>query len=263
MTNVGSSCRAALLLSPRPARSLSFHKPNMSCPHQHSVVSAQLAVRACPFLADVAVREGREFALAFAHQPLQPVELAAGGPLAEGADVEASFRLFHGVRGPFPLSQAQEAPAAPRARPALPLASLSLACQVRGCDVHRQPAAWCCPGLAPATARLPALRPGQGRALGGGAPQPGLRHSRKPRPRPPCPPRSPTSVPCVGGQPSPAAPGGRRPRGRSRWDTLRRRRHRRRARSHSRATPGAAPRPAAACPPARQRRLGQCQQSAA
>jgi hypothetical protein len=78
----------------------------MACPAEGPGGPTAYAVRACPFLAELAQREGDAVAASIASDPTRP---AARGPrplLPEGTPGELmrTFRLFHGPDGVVPLS---------------------------------------------------------------------------------------------------------------------------------------------------------------
>ena len=111
------------------------------------------AVRACPFLAQVAQAEGPAYAASIARDPSVPAAVRGCQPLlpeseTSPAELLATFGLFHGPEGVVPLSgftgraesladklssgpllasSASDAPAVVQACPAgLPLASMSM-----------------------------------------------------------------------------------------------------------------------------------------
>ena len=109
-------------------------------------MATEFAVRKCPFLASVAQREGEEFAASIARDATRPVGRGCLGPLLpDEDDVLSQFGMFHGPQGVCPLSGfeqrahslAQRCPfrradddsqavVAPKAPPALPLASMGM-----------------------------------------------------------------------------------------------------------------------------------------
>ena len=73
----------------------------MSCPH-----NAEHAIQRCPFLREVSLRDGTEFAVHIATRPSKRFD---GPVLEEYGDFAATFKLFHGPAGVVPLSAGREA----------------------------------------------------------------------------------------------------------------------------------------------------------
>ena len=72
----------------------------MSCPR-----SAERAIQRCPFLREVCLRDGAEFAV---HIATRPSKRFNGPVLEEYGDFAATFKLFHGPAGVVPLGVERE-----------------------------------------------------------------------------------------------------------------------------------------------------------
>lgn len=68
----------------------------MPCPH-----NIERAIQRCPFLREVCVRDGAEFAR---HIATRPSRRFVGPVLEEHGDYAATFHLFHGPAGVVPLA---------------------------------------------------------------------------------------------------------------------------------------------------------------
>jgi hypothetical protein len=75
---------------------------------------AAIAVRRCPFLAQLAKEQGEEYATSIALAPTKPV--GSGEPLPQGTDavvaLASSYNLFHGHEGILPLKKGPHKPIA-------------------------------------------------------------------------------------------------------------------------------------------------------
>ena len=91
-------------LTPRPLDDFDWLKlvflemGTSGCPH----AQAALAVQACPFLRQLAAREGEEYAAAVATHPTRPAR-GVQPLLPEPEALLQTFRLFHGAGGVVPL----------------------------------------------------------------------------------------------------------------------------------------------------------------
>eukprot|EP00798_Chlamydomonas_sp_ICE-L_P001151 gene1151-3715_t len=63
------------------------------------------AIKACPFLRNVSLRQGDEYARSIAINPMVPAPMAKRPLLEETDDFANTFRLFHGPQSPVPLNR--------------------------------------------------------------------------------------------------------------------------------------------------------------
>lgn len=82
------------------------------------------AISKCPFLHELAVKHGDQFARSIAIEPTKPAVGAAPRPLLEEVDLfHNTFNLFHGKNGVVPLRKSFAEPSSAACEPTLPAAS--------------------------------------------------------------------------------------------------------------------------------------------